>query len=181
MILDITMLLQTLRLQWRRGIYVTRVTHCMTLHTSVIKLAPYEQRHHPVLNIGQSIVILATGGSWVKYVFGIISLIKWKASYFVSGEKYAEILVLQKQVIINTNVSREFATIAIRTKHQAIFAMLFYWNLASWQTGLFMFSLIRSAHNTLKNIMGPLSILRTSYVLSRWVHSVKRWMTWMLI
>jgi len=39
-----------------------------------------------------------------------------------------------------------------------------------------MSSLIRSAHRNLKSMMGPLSIFRTSYVLSRFVQSVKRWM-----
>ena len=52
--LGTTMSLQTLMLQWPRGTYVTRVTHCTTLHTSVAKLAPCLRRHHPVLKISQS-------------------------------------------------------------------------------------------------------------------------------
>ena len=35
--------------------------------------------------------------------------------------------------------------------------------LASWQTGSCMFSLLRSAHRTLKSTMGPLSIFRNSF------------------
>ena len=40
--------------------------------------------------------------------------------------------------------------------------------------------LTRSAHRTLKSMMGLLSIFGTSYELSRCVPGVKRWMTWVL-
>jgi len=40
-------------------------------------------------------------------------------------------------------------------------------DLASYQTSICTFSLIRSAHKTLKSVMGLLSMYRTSYVLNR--------------
>jgi len=40
-----------------------RVKHCTTKYTSAIKPASYAQRHHPVQNIGQDIVLHETGGS----------------------------------------------------------------------------------------------------------------------
>jgi len=41
---------------------ITRVTYCKTFHTSVTEFAPYVQRHHHVIKIGQSIVLQAKGG-----------------------------------------------------------------------------------------------------------------------
>jgi len=77
----------------------------------------------------------------------------------------------------NTNTSRHFVIIVTRSNLYTILATWLHWNLASWQTG---FSLIVSAHRTLKSIMAHLSIFRTSYVLSRCVPNVKRWVTWAL-
>jgi hypothetical protein len=79
------------------------------------------------------------------------------------------------------NVLRNFVIIAIRTNLLAIFATCLHWNLASWQTGVSMFSLIRVAHRILKNMMGPLNTFPISYVLSRCVVNVKRWMIWVSI
>ena len=39
------------------------LTHCTTIHTSVTKLDPCVRRNNPVLKIGQSIVLHATGDS----------------------------------------------------------------------------------------------------------------------
>ena len=63
MILDTTIVLRISKQQWPRSTYVTRVTQCMTIHTSVTEFAPYGQRHHPVPKMSQSIVLHATGGS----------------------------------------------------------------------------------------------------------------------
>ena len=169
MILDTTLLLRTSRLQWQRGTYVTRVTHYMIKRTSVIKLAPCVQRHHPVQKIGQSIVLHAAGGpEWKKF----------SESFDSQSERQASLSVETSVEIVNMNFSRDFVIIVIKSNFSAIFIKWIHWNLASCQIGLCMFSLIWSAHSTLKSTMGLLSIFLTSYVLSRCVPNVKRWNTW---
>jgi len=64
-------LLRTSKLLRPRSIYVTRVKHHTTLHTSVTKHAPCVRRNHPVRNIIRSIVVRETGGSLVRNVFRI--------------------------------------------------------------------------------------------------------------
>ena len=76
---------------------------------------------------------------------------------------------------------KKFCTFLIRNNLQAIYATWLHWNLASCQTSICTFSLIRSAHKTLKSVMGLLSMYRTSYVLSRCVLNVKLWMMLMSI
>jgi hypothetical protein len=62
-ILDTKMSLQSSRLPWQRGTYVTRVTHYVIKHTSIIKLVPCVRRINPVLQISPSIMEHASGGS----------------------------------------------------------------------------------------------------------------------
>jgi len=74
------------------------------------------------------------------------------------------------------NAVRNFVHFVIGNNLQAIYVTWLHWNLGSYQTSICTFSLIRSAHKTLKSVMGLLSMYQTLYVLSRCVLNVKLWM-----
>jgi len=151
----------------------------MTLHISVIKLAPCVGRHQPVLKISQSIVLHATGCSWVKNVFRIIWLkvkgklvCQWRqvcrnCSFTVNGDSKHECFKRYCNYCNKKQLSDHFCYVAPLKPSKL--------------TNRFMYVFFdRSANRTVKSMMGPLNIFRTSYVFSRYVPSVKRWMTWVL-
>ena len=67
------------------------------------------------------------------------------------------------------NVSRNFVITVTRNNHLSIFATWLHWNLASYQTSICTFSLIRRAHKTLKTVIGLLGLFQTSHLLRKCV------------
>jgi hypothetical protein len=163
MILDTTMLLRTSRLQWQRYIYnafdtLYDKTHKRDRACSLLTATPpfFTDRSN----------YCATCNRWFlseKYFQNYLTL-KGKGK-----------LVCQwRQVCRNCSY-----TVTGDSKHECFKRFCIYCNKyqLSGHFCLCMFSLTRSAHGTSKSMMGPLSIFRTSYVLSRCVPNVKRWMT----
>jgi len=163
----------TLRLQWQRVTYITRMTHFTTLHTS------------------DNACSLRTATS---------SRTKDQRKYcgtcsrcFRSEEFFQNLLTLNmkgKPVCQWRQVNRNCSFTVTGDSRQKCFKRLCKYCNKKQQSGHFynvaplkpskltnwfcIFSLIRSAHTTFKSMAGRLSLFRNTYVLSRCVHNVKR-------
>ena len=95
-----------------------------------------------------------TGGSLVTNFFRIMWPSKWKKGKLVC--QWTQVW-WNSSFTVTSDTKHEyvtsFAIIGTNINLPVIFATYLQWNLVSWQTGLCMFSLTRSAHVTLKRMM----------------------------
>jgi hypothetical protein len=179
LMLDTSMWLRISKLPWLRSTCETHVTLFVTIYTSVTDLAPRVRLHHPVLWTREIILLHATGGSLFRNVFIII----WQASF--DNHLKGKTIVQRREVCLSCTF-----TVTNYSKHECFKWYFYYSNKKqiscnfcyvapmkpSKLTGLCMFSLARNVHRTLESMICPLSIFRTSFVVSKCVQSAK-WMS----
>jgi len=160
---------------WPRSTYVT----CATLYTTqTCDKACSLCTSTPPCFKDQTIVVHATGGSWVRYFISSLTL------------KVNDKLVCQwRQVCRNCSFTgtrdskhecwKRFCNYCIPKQHSGHFATMLHWSLASWQNCFWMFFWYGEHTRPWKH-NGTFEHI-PSLVLSRCVQIAKQWMTWMLI